>query len=148
MRINGNYFRAKKLSLYHGSNLELGAGRQLGNLAVTPQSVCPAYEDAGTSLPEECMLHVVEEADRMEIKGRFDKGTDVYVILRGEENRCYQIDTGESKYWMLMGAPYIPADQRNTSVSINKNGLRGPYVVELVMEGRRYTTNVTVQGEV
>ena len=148
MRINGNYFRAKKLPLYHGSNLELGAGRQLGNLAVTPQSACPVYAEAKEPVPEACMLHVIEEADRMEIKGRFEKGSDVYVVLRGADRRAYRVDTGESKYWMLMGGPYIPADQRNTSVSINKNGLRGPYAVELVIDGRPCASGVTVQGEV
>lgn len=146
MRIKGNYYRAKKFSLYHeGNNLDPEDGRKCGSLAVTRQTACELPSSTETDpLPEECLLHIIEDSDRITFKARYEKNSDVFVVLKGEETRSYRVDTSVSRYSMFAGSPYIQPDAKNTSMTVNKNGLNGAYAVFILVDGKEYDTQVTI----
>ena len=146
LRIKGNYYRADKLALYtEGANLELGNGKKLGSLAFTEQVSAPAAKDAGESIPDSLMAHVIEESDRVALKARFELGTDAVLLLKqGDNSLHYRIDTGGSRFAANSCMPHIPPDDRNTLTYVNKNGLSGQYELFLVIDSKRYKLEVTI----
>ncbi|MFV0436002.1 MAG: aryl-sulfate sulfotransferase [Desulfopila sp.] len=142
MLTRGNYYRAKRLSLYHGQGgeLELGAGKKLGALSATKETVCPGATATDEPVPAECLAHIVEHEEYIFIKARFALESQVFIELdNGSEVHGYAVKTAD-KFAMRAGAPYIEGDERNTSTRINKQGLSGRYAVNIVIDGKKYRT--------
>ena len=148
LRVAENYHRAKKLSPYYaGSNLTLGAGRKLGSLSVTPCTRKSAAEfPVAGSIPATWMAHIIEEADRVALKARFEVGQKVFFALKqGEELLCYDVDTSGGVHAPKCCVPYIPPDSGNTSTLVNKNGLAGLYELQVIIDGKAYATDVEIR---
>lgn len=147
MRIRGNYYRAKRLPLYHdnGPNLcTASGGKRLGSLAETKRAELPAAAAAGEALPPECRAHIVEHGDYLFLKARFLPEQQVFVVLQqGAQALGYRVKTGD-RFSRINCRPYLEADGNNTSTLISKNGLRGRYDVKLLIDGKLYETGVSV----
>lgn len=149
MQVPGNYYRAEKMKLYwEGSNLVLGRGKILGKMGVTKEIdiELPASWN-GELLPDSCEARIEEEPDRILFYGKFEKGQAVEVLLeRGEEIHRYYISTSLIQYQAMCCGTFLESDERNTKISINKEGLSGEYKVRLIIDDRKYETGVVVSA--
>ncbi|WP_343249356.1 aryl-sulfate sulfotransferase [Diplocloster hominis] len=147
LQVPGNYYRAEKLKLYSdGINLELGKGRILGEMGVTPtfDTEVPANE-TGELLPESCNASVNEEFDRFTFKSRFEKGQLVMLLLEGEnETRRYFISTTAVPHLAMCCGTFLDSDERNTRTMINKAGLSGTYDVRVIIDDKKYETGIRI----
>lgn len=147
MKIKSNFYRALKLPIYYdeGFNLTLTEGKKLGNLAVTKKAyagIVPAA--SGESLPESCLAHIIEERDRISLKARFEKGQNAMLLLvQGDAINGYPVNM-EAKFAFMSCLPYIESDEKNTSTTVNKNGLSGLYEVKVIIDDILYETGVVI----
>ncbi len=133
MRIRGNYYRAKRLSLYHD-----------GRLAVTKSEELPAAAAAGEALPPSCQAHIVEHGGYFFLKARFQPEQQVFVVLeRDGQVSGYRVKTGD-RFARINCRPYLEADENNTSTLLSKNGLNGQYDVKVIIDGKIYETGVRI----
>ena len=151
LRLGSNYYRATKLPAYNVEGIQLGSqkARKLGGLGVTEKSdVGTLPEPCGEPLPESCMAHLVEESDKFALKARFERGQNVRLLLaQGNVMYGYDVDTTGGRFTRFSGAPYIQPDDRNTSTSVNKEGLPGTYDVKIIIDGKLYETGIKVTGD-
>jgi arylsulfate sulfotransferase len=147
MRIRGNYYRAKRLPLYHdnGPNLCTAcAGKRVGRLAVTKSEELPAAAAAGEALPPDCQAHIVEHDDYFFLKARFRPEQRVFVVLEQDGHALgYRVKTGD-RFARINCRPYLEADENNTSTMLSKNGLNGRYDVKVMIDGKIYETGVRI----
>ncbi len=147
LQVPGNYYRAEKLKLYSdGINLELGKGRILGEMGVTPtfDTEVPA-EVTGQLLPESCNASMNEEFDRFTFKSRFEKGQLVMLLLEGEnETRRYFISTTAVPHLAMCCGTFLDSDERNTRTMVNKAGLSGTYDVRVIIDDKKYETGIRI----
>lgn len=146
LKVDNNFYRAVKMSLYtDGYQWEAGAGVHLGHLFVSPVCERESLKPCENDVPEDVLLHVIEEEDCFHIKGRFDTDAKVCLYLKNEvEEKGYQINTGFNKFAAVSCLPYIQPDARNKSMSFSKFGLHGTYKVYLSIKDQYYNTNVDI----
>lgn len=149
MKVRNNFYRASLLNLYEeGDNLTLGKGARLGRLFRSAWENVPEFSEPQEDVPENVMLHIVDESDFFEVKGRFDDNADVVLYLAGpDETIARRIPTKPEKYDAVSCLPYIPADPRNKSLSLTKEGLSGNFQVYLSIDGRLYRTSIELKAE-
>lgn len=147
LKTPGNYYRAEKLKMYSGQDLELGEGKILGSMCVTEEfdTEIPA-EACGEMLPASCAAVFEEEEDRFTLRSTFEKGQLVMLLLeRGEEVHRYFISTSVSKSRKAMCCgTFLESDERITKTSVNKKGLSGTYEVRIIIDDKKYETGVTI----
>lgn len=146
MRVKGNYYRAKKLSLYHnsGANLCIGDGKKLGALAAAERAELPPAAASAEPLPESCFAHIIENDESICLKARFEANKRVYVVLeQGGSLLGYKVSAG-GRFSRFSCAPYIEEDDNNTSTLISKTGLSGIYSVKLLIESQLFETGVNI----
>lgn len=150
LQVPSNAFRAEKLPLYYaGEDMEIGEGRLLGLLAVTPEleTEVPA-RDSGEMVPEHYELSVTEEEDRIQINATYQKGELAVLLLcgrNGEIHKYYVNTSSNNKNFeaMCVGT-FLKEDPRNVDVFINKRGLQGEFTVKLLTEDVIYDTGIYV----
>lgn len=150
MQVPGNYYRAEKMKLYtDGVNLDLGQGKILGKLAVTKEiDIELPASWTGELLPDSCEARIEEEPDRIVFYSKFEKGQAVELLLeREEEIHRYYISTASVQYLAMCCGTFLESDERNTKISVNKEGLHGEYHVRVIINDKKYETGVTVSCE-
>lgn len=147
MKIEGNFYRAEKLSLYHErDNLPMGEGRQVGKMGVTPEfdTLIP-LESCGELLPYRYEAELIEEEDRFTFKAIFEGGQLVMLMLENEEEEHgYFISTSKNKFTALCCGTFIEKDPRNITLSVNKAGLKGIYDVRVIVDNKKYETGIQI----
>jgi arylsulfate sulfotransferase len=147
MRIRGNFYRAKRLSLYHdnGSNLCTACGgKRVGQLAVTKMAELPAVIAEGEELPSSSLTHIVEHDDFVFLKARFLPEQQVFAVLEQGGNAFgYRVKTGD-RFAQKNCLPYLEGDANSTSTLISKNGLNGQYDVKVMIDGKKYETGIKI----
>ena len=147
MKIEGNFYRAEKLSLYHErDNLPMGEGRQVGKMGVTPEfdTLIPR-ESCGELLPYRYEAELIEEEDRFTFKAIFEGGQLVMLMLENEEEEHgYFISTSKNKFTALCCGTFIEKDPRNITLSVNKAGLKGIYDVRVIVDNKKYETGIQI----
>lgn len=150
MQVPGNYYRAEKMKLYtDGVNLDLGQGKILGKLAVTKEiDIELPASWTGELLPASCEARIEEEPDRIVFYSKFEKGQAVELLLeRKEEIHRYYISTASVQYLSMCCGTFLESDERNTKISVSKEGLHGEYYVRVIIDDKKYETGVTVSCE-
>lgn len=146
LTVSGNYYRGKKYPVYFkGDNLLLEDGSIVGSLSVNNQSreLMTETKDMGI-IPEQHMLHIIENRDMIQIKGCFEKEDCVKIILEGDkEERVYDMES-LGPMATFTGKPYLPLNPKNRSIGVNKNGLSGKYDIYILINDKKYTTEVKV----
>ena len=147
MKIQGNFYRAEKLTLYHdGDNMPLGCGVRLGEMGVTPEfdTLIP-MDPCGEILPYRYEAQVIEEDDRFTFKAVFEGGQLVMLMLENEEEEHgYFISTAKNKFNALCCGTFIANDPRSISESINKTGLKGTYDLRVIVDDQKFDTGIQI----
>lgn len=149
LRTCSNSYRAEKLALYYdGTNLELGDGNKLGSLAKTKVSETDISAAlSGNDLPDEIVVYIVEESDRVSLRSRFDKGQKVLLLLeQGGKTQAFDVDTSGSRFSSGACQPYLEQNDRNSCGFVNKNGLSGEYLVKIIVDGKLYYTDAKIRA--
>lgn len=147
LKIEGNFYRAEKLSLYHDQdNLPMGEGKRVGQMGVTPEfSTRIPMESCGELLPYRYEAELTEEEDRFTFKAVFEGGQLVMLTLeQGEEEHAYFISTSKNKFTALCCGTFIEKDPRNITLSVNKAGLKGIYDVRVIVDDKKYETGIRI----
>ena len=146
VRLTGNFYRAKKLDLYHaGNNAPLGAAKRMGSIGKTSEfgTFVPA-ERTGELLPECYGGSIVEEEDRFTFSAVFESGQLVMIVLEGRENKedrhAYFVSTSKNKFAALCSGVFLSKDPRSVALSISREGLHGTYDVCIVVDDVEYET--------
>ncbi|MDE6735327.1 MAG: aryl-sulfate sulfotransferase [Desulfovibrio sp.] len=146
MAVPGNYYRAEKLPLYcKEDKLSFGKGEILGSLGETPTfDTVPELPDGG-ELPAKYKLTLNREADRLVLKGLFEKGQMVMLLLEGKEGvKAYFIPTTKRPFLAMCVGTFLEADDRAVSFPISLEGLSGKYKVAMIIDDHRYDTDITL----
>lgn len=148
MHTPANYYRAEKLQLYYeNETAELGSGRVIGHLGVTPTTKMKVRaEKTGQLVPASYAAKVEEEADRMIFYGRFEAGTMVQVLLQDEQGnlRRYPVKTTTEEFQAMCVGTFQKADEKAVDKYINKEGLAGTYQVSVLIDDKIYETGVEI----
>lgn len=150
MHLPSNYYRAEKMSLYReGKNLDLGKGRVVGKLGVTGEfdTEVPA-ESTGELLPESCEAVLTEEDDRIIFKAKFKKGQLVMLQLEKEDDPAeihrYFISTSAQKFLAMCSGTFLPKDDREVTLNVDKEGLNGTFDVRVIIDDVKYETGLKI----
>lgn len=147
LKIEGNFYRAEKLSLYHDQeNLPLGEGERVGEMGVTPEfdTLIP-MEPSGEPLPYRYEASFTEEEDRFTFKAIFEGGQLVMLMLEkpnSDEQHGYFISTSKNKFTALCCGTFIEKDPRNITLSVNKAGLHGDFDVRVIVDDQKFETGI------
>ena len=145
MQIPGNYYRAEKLPLYcQGDALEFGKGQMLGGLGVTEQfSTIPDVPEGG-EVPAKYKLSLAQEEDRLVMKGSFEKGQLVMLLLEGKTTHAYFIPTTKRPFLAMCVGTFLDADERSVEYPISFEGLQGNFTLSVIIDEYKYATGTTI----
>ncbi|MFP5527939.1 aryl-sulfate sulfotransferase [Peptococcus simiae] len=140
----GNYYRARRLSLYDDqTKLDLGKGQLMGSLGVTPEFMKVNFKDAG-EVPAIHELKMELEEDRLAFRAMFREGSEVIIELRGETDHFYNLPTEVHDVTAACVA-FEEENDNDFQFYIHREGLEGgTYDVYLDVDGKRYDTGYTV----
>ena len=147
LETEGNFYRAEKLQLYHeGANIELGAGKLLGELEVTAEFGTVPDAEEMLELPSSFhQIRIEEDEDRFVFYGRFEKGTLAMILLENEqESHNYYVNTSKSNFLAMCSGAYLEEDDRDVKMHISKKGLKGIFKIKLIINDKKYQTGVTI----
>lgn len=152
LEVNSNYYRANKITLYAKeegmSDLEIGPGEILGSIGESPQMETPIpAEETQELLPAWHQAKVTEEIDLVTFEAKFEAATLAMLILESEEDsRHYFISTSRGKRGAMCTGTFLPDDDRDTRTIISKEGLKGSYVIQVIVEDHLYDTGIKIQA--
>lgn len=152
LEVNSNYYRANKITLYAKeegmSDLEIGPGEILGSIGESPQMETPIpAEETQELLPAWHQAKVTEEVDLVTFEAKFEAATLAMLILESEEDRRhYFISTSRGKRGAMCTGTFLPDDDRDTRTIISKEGLKGSYVIQVIVEDLLYDTGIKIQA--
>lgn len=145
MQAPANYYRAEKLPLYCKEDaLAFGKGKLLGSLGVTePFGTIPETEKGGM-VPDKYNIRLGQEADRLVMKGSFEKGQLVMLLLEGDTTRAYFVPTTKRPFLAMCVGTFLETDDRAVEFPVSFENLSGAYAVSLIVDEYRYDTGVTL----
>lgn len=144
--VPGNYYRAEKLPLYCKEDmLDFGKGQILGSLGETATfDTVPELPDGG-ELPDKYKLTLNKEVDRLVLKGLFEKGQMVMLLLEGGDGvMAYFVPTTKRPFLAMCVGTFLEADDRAVSFPISLEGLSGRYKVAMIIDDHKYDTDITL----
>lgn len=147
LEVDGNFYRAEKLSPYHdGNNAAFGQGRLLGELDETPRfETIPDAPDAATLIDAWHQVAIEEDEDRFVFHGRFARGSLVMLLLEGaDETRGYFINTAAAYHLAMCSGAFLEKDERVVKQNISKRGLSGKYEIKVLVEDAKYPTGISI----
>jgi arylsulfate sulfotransferase len=147
LEVEGNFYRAEKLPLYHdGDYVTFGPGQLLGNLDVTP--VFDTVPDAVAVDEQPDAWHEIrieEDEDRIVFYGKFERGSLVMLCLEGDQgNYHYYINTAAVRHLAMCSGAYLEKDDRDIKLNVSKRGLKGRLSIQIIIDDKKYDTGVTI----
>ncbi len=145
MQVPGNYYRAEKLPLYcDGDRLSFGKGEILGTLGITEEfDTIPDVADGGL-VPDQYKIKLAQEADRLVMKGSFEKGQLVMLILEGDKTHAYFIPTTNRPFLAMCVGTFLESDERAVETPISFENISGKFKVKMVIDDKKYDTGVEI----
>lgn len=150
MEVDGNFYRAEKLPLYHdGDNAPFGEAKLLGSLEITPTfDTIPDVPESGKVIDSWHKINVEEDEDRIVFHGRFERGSLAMVVLdNGEEKKGYYISTTAVPHLAMCSGAFLEDDDRDIKLNISKRGLKGKNNIKVIVNDAVYDTGITIAGE-
>lgn len=143
MHVPGNYYRAEKLPLYCAEDvLSFGKGQLLGTLGVTEAfETIPDVEEGGM-VPDKYALKMAQEVDRLVMKGSFEKGQLVMLLLEGDTTHAYFVPTTKRPFLAMCVGTFLEADDRAVEFPVSFEGLSGTFKASIIIDDRKYDTGV------
>lgn len=149
-----NNYRVEKMSLYtEKETFKLTTSSRLGTLGKTDiddQKITPIIDSQ--AIDEEYESHditITKEIDRLVVKGRFKRGTDVNVILyKNMISNYYNVKISKKPYTALCVDIFTEEEnEQGITVTkyINEEDLKGKYSIYLSIDGTIYNTGKYVE---
>ncbi len=154
MKLPTNTYRVEKMSLYNDDeNFELSNSKRLGSLGKTKsKSSKITFSLKDNKIDKEYKSHdinITKEIDRLVVKGRFKKGTNVNIILyRNLKTKIYNFPVSKKPYTALCVDILTDLEtEKGISVTkyINNDGLNGKYSIYIEIDGKLYNTEEYVE---
>ncbi len=145
MHVPGNYYRAEKMPLYCKEDvLTFGKGQLLGTLGVTETfDTVPDMKDGGL-VPDKYNIKMAQEVDRLVMKGTFEKGQLVMLLLEGESTHAYFVPTTKRPFLAMCVGTFLESDDRSVEFPVSFEGLSGTFHVSLIIDEGKYDTGITL----
>ena len=147
-----NNYRTEKMSLYGNDEYKLGKANDLGSLGKTDNNRKIGVPIIYKKVDKEYKSHDIsftKEEDRLVIKGRFKRGSDVNVILYKDMHMLeYDFPVSKKPYTALCVDVFTEDENKNGIVVnkyINDEGLYGTYAIFIEIDGTLYKTDVSVK---
>ena len=149
-----NNYRVEKMNLYvEDESLSFNEVERVGTLGKTDiddKKITPVINSV--KIDEEYNSHdiaITKEIDRLVVKGRFLRGTDVNVILyKNMISNYYNIKVSKKPYTALCVDVFSEEEnEKGITVTkyINEDDLKGKYSVYIEIDGIIYDTNTYVE---
>lgn len=149
-----NNYRVEKMSLYADKeNFKIENISRIGTLGktdITMKKIMPIIESK--NIDDEYKSHdisITKEIDRLVVKGRFKRGTDVNVILyKNIISNYYNVSISKKPYTALCVDIFTEEENElgiNVTKYINQDDLKGKYSIYLEIDGVIYNTNTFVE---
>ncbi len=146
LEVNGNFYRAERLSAYHsGNNQPLGEGKLIGELDITPEfATIPEMDEVAEPIPMLHGVNIQEEVDKFVLTALFPRGTLALWVVEGfnGDNHAYYINTAANPNAAMCSAAYLEADADVNKFSLSKRGLNGKYELKVIIDDKKYTTGI------
>ena len=139
MHLPANYYRAEKLPLYCAEDaISFGRGELLGTLGVTEAFLTiPPVTEAGP-VPDQYNLKIAQEEDRLVLRGTFEKGQLVMLLLEGEETHAYFIPTTKRPFLAMCVGTFQESDERSVEFPVSREGISGEFRLSLIVDEHKY----------
>ncbi len=145
MHLPANYYRAEKLPLYcQEDTLSFGKGQLLGTLGITESFDTIPELASGNTVPEKNKLHCIQEEDRLVLKGNFEKGQMVMLILEGKTTHAYFVPTTKRPFLAMCVGTFLDVDERAVEFPISTEGLSGNFKVRIIIDETDYDTGISL----
>ena len=154
IKLPSNNYRVEKMSLYGKDNFKLGSATTKGTLGKTEVSKTRfGFMTNTKEIDKEYKTHditITNEEDRLEVKGRFKRGTEVKVLLyKNGEVKEYEVPISKKPYTAMCVDIFTEEENKNGIVVtkyINKDGLEGKYSLYLQINDTIYKTGKYIEG--
>ncbi|MDL2307473.1 aryl-sulfate sulfotransferase [Desulfovibrio sp. OttesenSCG-928-C06] len=143
MHIPANYYRAEKLQMYCKEDvLSFGKGELLGTLGVTEEfETIPELEQGG-DVPAQYKLKLAQEADRLVLRGSFEKGQLVMLLLEGDKTHSYFVPTTKRPFLAMCVGTFLDADERSVEFPVSFENISGKFKVSVIIDEYKYDTGI------
>ena len=154
IKLPSNNYRVEKMPLYGKDNFKLGSATTKGTLGKTEVSKTRfGFMTNTKEIDKEYKNHditITNEEDRLEVKGRFKRGTEVKVLLyKNGEVKEYEVPISKKPYTAMCVDIFTEEENKNGIVVtkyINKDGLEGKYSLYLQINDTIYKTGKYIEG--
>lgn len=147
MHLPANYYRAKRLPLYHPADqLIFGTGQILGSLGESVTVKGKVQLSAAETIPFDMNCAIVEEIDHIRISAVYGEGDFAQIILVNaqKEQRLYAVSTVSRKFSAMCVGTFQKNDKLVERV-ISKEGLaQGQYHIYIKCEDKLFDTSCSV----
>jgi arylsulfate sulfotransferase len=145
MHLPANMYRAEKMKLYCPEDvLSFGKGELLGTLGVTEEFLTiPPVEDGGM-VPDQYNLRLAQEEDRLVLRGTFEKGQMVMLLLEGVETHAYFIPTTKRPFLAMCVGTFQESDERSVEFPVSLEGLSGKFRLKMIIDEHKYESGLTL----
>ncbi len=154
IKLPSNNYRVEKMSLYSTDTFELKEADVKGSLGETKVDKTRfGFITNAKKIDKEYKNHDIEitnEEDRIEVKGRFKRGTEVKVLLyQNGKIKEYEIPISKKPYTAMCVDIFTEEENKNGIVVtkyINKEILSGKYSIYLQINDTIYKTEKYIEG--
>lgn len=154
IKLPSNNYRVEKMSLYSKDNFELKKAEKKGSLGKTPTDKTRfGFITTAKEINKEYKSHDIKiknEEDRIELKGRFKRGTEVKVLLyKNGKIKEYKVPISKKPYTAMCVDIFTEEENKNgimVTKYINKENLRGKYSIYLEINDTIYKTGKYIEG--
>ncbi len=154
IKLPSNNYRVEKMSLYSKDTFELKIPEAKGSLGETKVDKTRfGFITKAKKIDKEYKKHdikITNEEDRIEVKGRFKRGTAVKVLLyQNGKIKEYEIPISKKPYTAMCVDIFTEEENKNGIVVtkyINKENLSGKYSIYLQINDTIYKTEKYIEG--
>lgn len=154
IKLPSNNYRVEKMSLYSKDTFELKIPEAKGSLGETKVDKTRfGFITNAKKIDKEYKNHDIEitnEEDRIEVKGRFKRGTAVKVLLyQNGKIKEYEVPISKKPYTAMCVDIFTEEENKNGIVVtkyINKENLSGKYSIYLQINDTIYKTEKYIEG--
>ena len=154
IKLPSNNYRVEKMSLYSKDTFKLKIPEAKGSLGATKVDKTRfGFMTKAKKIDKEYKKHnikITNEEDRIEVKGRFKRGTEVKVLLyQNGKIKEYEVPISKKPYTAMCVDIFTEEENKNGIVVtkyINKENLSGKYSLYLQINDTIYKTEKYIEG--
>ena len=154
IKLPTNNYRVEKMPLYGNDTFKLGKATSKGTLGTTKiDNTSFGFITNAKKIDKEYLSHEItlkNEEDRLEIKGRFRRGTEVKVLLyQTGIIKEYEVPISKKPYTAMCVDIFTEEENKNGIIVtkyINKENLSGKYTIYLQINDTIYKTDKYIEG--